>query len=180
MRPKRSQDLQDESVGSFLRRRLGTSDLGDNVFSAMLHGIYAGDIEQLSAKSLMTRLWDWESEHGSIIAALSTNFGPSGKPQILDRDQQVQKAMQQSSLEWTKKMSLIDGMDFNTISRWYRAKRAVHYSFKGGLGRLSAALVDYVRENGVEIKTGHEIDQLEYNKENKTVLVSFISITPAI
>lgn len=68
-KPKRSEDLQDESVGSFISRRFGSA-LADNVVSAVFHGIYAGDIYKLSARAIMPGLWHNEGKHGSIVRGL--------------------------------------------------------------------------------------------------------------
>lgn len=41
--------------------------LTDNVASAIIHGVYAGDIGKLSIKSVMPFLKDVESQSGSIV-----------------------------------------------------------------------------------------------------------------
>jgi oxygen-dependent protoporphyrinogen oxidase len=41
----------------------------NNVVSAVLHGIYAGDVWQLKV-SLQPLLWFWEARHGSITKAM--------------------------------------------------------------------------------------------------------------
>ncbi len=52
----RPENVQDESVGDFLTRRFG-GHIADNLFSAMLHGIYAGDMYKLSVKTILPLLW---------------------------------------------------------------------------------------------------------------------------
>ncbi|KAK5171642.1 hypothetical protein LTR04_000345 [Oleoguttula sp. CCFEE 6159] len=61
--------LQDESVGSFISRRFDRR-IADNAVSAMLHGIYAGDVYKLSMKSLFPQQWRDEEEYGSVVRAL--------------------------------------------------------------------------------------------------------------
>ena len=56
----RSEGLRDETVASFISRRFD-GRIAKNILSAIIHGIYAGDINQLSVKSLFPRLWDYES-----------------------------------------------------------------------------------------------------------------------
>ncbi|QLL32246.1 hypothetical protein HG536_0C04150 [Torulaspora globosa] len=58
---------QDETVSSFLRRRFGNDYVGKNILSAMFHGIYGDDINHMSAKRTMRKLWDLEQEYGSIM-----------------------------------------------------------------------------------------------------------------
>jgi protoporphyrinogen/coproporphyrinogen III oxidase len=52
----RPESRRDESVGDFLRRRFGP-ELTDNIASAVMHGIYAGDIYNLSMRTLFPELW---------------------------------------------------------------------------------------------------------------------------
>ena len=42
-------DLRDESIHDFISRRFNSS-VADNIVSAMVHGIYAGDSHKLSVK----------------------------------------------------------------------------------------------------------------------------------
>ncbi|KAK5743445.1 oxygen-dependent protoporphyrinogen oxidase [Elasticomyces elasticus] len=62
----RSDSVQDESVGDFFGRRLGKQPV-DRLLSAVLHGIYAGDAYQLSAKSLFPTQWHDELQTGGIL-----------------------------------------------------------------------------------------------------------------
>ena len=56
----------DESVGTFLSRHFGSA-LTDNITSAVLHGIYAGDIYQLSAKSILPRVYAISKAYGGAL-----------------------------------------------------------------------------------------------------------------
>lgn len=57
----------DETVEQFFKRRFGSTALTDNVASAIMHGVYAGDIGKLSMKSVMPFLKDVETQSGSIV-----------------------------------------------------------------------------------------------------------------
>lgn len=63
--PRRTED--DEAVGAFFRRRFGP-DTVDVIAQPLLGGIHAGDIEQLSMRSLFPRLLELERAHGSVLA----------------------------------------------------------------------------------------------------------------
>ena len=63
--PPRDSDA-DESVGSFFRRRFGPEAV-DLIAQPLLGGIHAGDIEQLSMRSLFPRLLEAEREHGTVM-----------------------------------------------------------------------------------------------------------------
>ncbi|MEM9364424.1 MAG: protoporphyrinogen oxidase [Planctomycetota bacterium] len=64
----RDSALQDESVGSFVRRRLGAEVL-DRLVAPLVAGIYTADVERLSMAATMQPLWKMESEAGSLAAA---------------------------------------------------------------------------------------------------------------
>lgn len=59
--------LTDESIEVFFKRRFGSTEITDKVLSAIYHGIYAGDVAKLSAKSLFPGLQQKEQEYGSVI-----------------------------------------------------------------------------------------------------------------
>lgn len=59
----------DESLASFVRRRLGREAL-ERMAQPMVGGIYTADPEQLSLRATMPRFLEQEQEHGSIIRAL--------------------------------------------------------------------------------------------------------------
>ena len=56
----------DESVGAFFRRRFGPEAV-DLIAQPLLGGIHAGDIEQLSMRSLFPRLLEAESANGTVM-----------------------------------------------------------------------------------------------------------------
>jgi oxygen-dependent protoporphyrinogen oxidase len=60
---------EDESVAAFGRRRLG-SRVTEELVDAFLSGVFAGDIERLSMRSALPRLWQMEADHRSLFAAL--------------------------------------------------------------------------------------------------------------
>ncbi len=62
--PRRSP--ADESVGSLVRRRLG-SGTTERLVGPLLGGIYAGDVERLSAGAAFPQLVDFEHDAGSLI-----------------------------------------------------------------------------------------------------------------
>jgi len=59
----------DESLGSFVRRRLGQEAL-DRLIQPLIAGIYAGDPDELSLRATMPRLLDIELQHRSLILGM--------------------------------------------------------------------------------------------------------------
>jgi len=64
--PPRDKGLGDESIGGFVRRRLGDEAL-EILGDPLLGGIYAGDVDTLSIRSTFPQLAELEDRHGSLI-----------------------------------------------------------------------------------------------------------------
>jgi protoporphyrinogen/coproporphyrinogen III oxidase len=156
--PTRPHDLEDESIGSFLERRFGTPDVGNNVVSAVLHGIYAGDIYKLSIKSLLPAVWHSEGVWGSISQS-SLNTARTGERPALLKDVRLQQELL-PKLEGT----MIDGMNQASV-----------YTFKGGLGALTNALEKSLKENpNITFRMGQKVNEVEYDAESDGIKVPFL------
>ena len=68
--PRRSaNEVADESLSSFVRRRLGREAL-ERMAQPMVGGIYTADPETLSLRATLPRFLDMEQEHRSLILAM--------------------------------------------------------------------------------------------------------------
>lgn len=56
----------DESLGALLRRRIG-DEATDSLVAPLLGGLFAGDVDRLSALATFPELVEWERRHGSLI-----------------------------------------------------------------------------------------------------------------
>ena len=65
----RGSKTDDESLGAFVRRRLGQEAL-DRVAQPLIGGIYTGDPDQLSLRATMPRFLEMEAQHRSVILAM--------------------------------------------------------------------------------------------------------------
>lgn len=65
----RSNEVGDQSLGHFLRRRFG-NELVDNIIEPLLSGIYAGDMDEMSLLATFPQFLDMEQEHRSLIKGL--------------------------------------------------------------------------------------------------------------
>lgn len=72
----RGPEVEDESIGSFVRRRLGQEAL-DKLAEPIMAGIYVASADDLSLRSTFPRFMDMEREHRSLIRALR-RIPPSG------------------------------------------------------------------------------------------------------
>lgn len=77
--PRRPKDLGDESIGGFVRRRLGQEAL-DTLAEPLLGGIYAGDVDTLSIRSTFPQLPELEDQHRSIIRGALEERRKKGPP----------------------------------------------------------------------------------------------------
>jgi oxygen-dependent protoporphyrinogen oxidase len=66
--PRRHQDGSDESLASFVRRRLGREAF-ERLVQPLVAGIYTADPEKLSLAATLPRFQEMEREHGSLIRA---------------------------------------------------------------------------------------------------------------
>lgn len=66
--PKKKND-DDETLGSFVRRRLGQEAL-DKIAEPLIGGIHAGDPDKMSLKATFPRFLDMEKNYGSLIGAM--------------------------------------------------------------------------------------------------------------
>ncbi len=64
-----SRNGADESLGSFVRRRLGEAAV-DRLAAPLLAGIHAGDVDRLSLRATFPQLAEAERRHGSLTAAV--------------------------------------------------------------------------------------------------------------
>jgi oxygen-dependent protoporphyrinogen oxidase len=154
-RPRRPSDLEDESVGSFLERRLGNRHVGDNLASALLHGIYAGDIYQLSIKSLLPIAWHIEGRYGSLFAGMK-KFLFEGIQEVKRDDAALLSHMLQNA----------------DLAGGRKVVDASVYSFKQGIGALSDGLVTALKSNPkVQLKTGTKVENIAFDGETNNVKV---------
>lgn len=139
----RPESVRDESVGDFLSRRYG-EEIADNFASALLHGIYAGDLYKLSAKTLFPLIWHLEeiSEVGILgeLAELMWN----GET-LLPYDDVLLNLQTDQILDYS-------GVPFKEITA--KLEGSSVYTFKKGLAQLAETMEARLRViKNVEIKT---------------------------
>ena len=156
-RPRRPESLSDESIGSFISRRFGGT-IADNVVSAVFHGIYAGDIYNLSARSILPSLWHTEWRHCSIVKGmLDQLFGGLRPASNEDFDTLRDPANPLGDVEH-------DPME--------EVRKASVFTFKGGLGELGDRLEQRLgdRENVLVYKDTEVNDlKLQFHTEGSRV-----------
>ncbi|KAL8707527.1 MAG: hypothetical protein Q9220_007469 [cf. Caloplaca sp. 1 TL-2023] len=153
-RPAKS-SADDESIGSFISRRWSPA-LADNVASAVIHGIYAGDIYQLSVRSIFPFLWYAEETKKSVTAAMIGGW----------------------SLRWPLDAALdSERAKAPPVSDTVRAIRnSSVFTFKRGVGQLAERLEAKLRTSpNVDIRLNTMVEQLEQNRTDNTPEINLVS-----
>ncbi|OQN99839.1 hypothetical protein B0A48_14609 [Cryoendolithus antarcticus] len=146
----RSAKITDESIASFFSRRL-SREMVDRILSGVIHGIYAGDVEQLSAKSLFPKLYRDEVTQTSII-----------KGMLMSATEGLEMPKREGDFLAEMKAFAWDPLLKATL------KDTSVFTFRDGMGMLSDALARklWASEN-VEFKTSTPVKSLAPT-ENKT------------
>ncbi len=106
----------DESVASFVRRRLGPEVL-DYAVDPFVSGIFAGDTETLSMVHAFPRLFELEQQHGSLSAGLMATRGrmpatsaPTDSPTDEATDEAELPETASAPANRARLISFVDGM----------------------------------------------------------------------
>lgn len=143
-------ELSDESVGDFLSRRLGSS-VADNIVSAIIHGIYAGDIYQLSAKSILGKVYRLEEWYGSLVWG-SIRENTREFPQVPLSDKYLMTDLSPFS----------DGPPMSGTETIAQVRKSSVYTFKRGIGELAESLESALQHDpNVTILKETPIESLE-------------------
>ena len=157
---KRPAALKDESVGDFVARRFNPA-IANNLVSALYHGIYAGDIWKLSARSLLPTQWRLEEKHGGLLRGSLSAFFNQTQWVLCDdllTDIQQKEAAQQWSLPMGRSVS-----------------HCSVFTFRKGVGMLAEALERKLHSSeNVVLKKSTLVDALSLGPESSDITVSLI------
>lgn len=143
-RPGRDRQIQDESIGQFLTRRLN-KNLVNNLVSAILHGIYAGDVWKLSARSILGRPWFQERKHGDFSEGIAQSIIDKSAWVYFD-DIRLQEKLSEDP--WPEEVRT-------------QLQKCSVFTFKNGIQQLVDGLADHLVENdNVSIKTSSSIQSI--------------------
>lgn len=144
-RPTRARELPDESVGSFVSRR-GSKSVANNLVSAVFHGIYAGDIWKLSAKSILPLPWAREAKHGNLASAAWAAMVQRQSWNFCD-DVELQMRLQDGAWHPDLRKQIVDASVF---------------TFKRGISQMTEALEERVtRKRNVKVMKSTQVTALQ-------------------
>ncbi|RYG55725.1 hypothetical protein EON66_04600, partial [archaeon] len=161
---------QDQSLHEFMSRHYGRQ-VADVLVDAMMSGIYAGDVRQLSARSVLPALWRLDKEHGSTLlggvrswlraragaqasSAAAIRTSGSGSHNVRGNDGgAAQQSVQRGGGRFP------DDVPPTTESAFVRrAGKASSVSFIGGMRTLIQALQKSCTEAGARIQLRTELE----------------------
>jgi oxygen-dependent protoporphyrinogen oxidase len=153
--PRDPKAVQDESIGEFFGRRLSPT-MVDRVLSGVIHGIYAGDVYKLSAKSLFPKQYRDEATQGGIFRGIVQNRADG--LEITRQEGEFLQEMKAFSWDPLLRATLRDTSVF---------------TFKDGMGMLTDALTRklWATEN-VEFRTSTPIKALKATDDNTGINVT--------
>ena len=155
LKDARDPDLEDESVGDFFSRRFGKAPV-DRIVSAILHGIYAGNVWHLSAKSLFPMIWRDEVSEGSVFKGMIKS--QSEGLEVTKREATYMQTMKKFQWEPLLKATLKD----NSV-----------FTFRDGLSMLSDALARSLFTSGkVAFKTSTPVESVNLSEDRNGVVVT--------
>lgn len=159
---------KDESVADFIGRRFGPN-VANNLVSAVYHGIYAGDIDRLSAQTLLGSIRNLEGGIGGVGGLVSGGVTAS----LISR-----------SISKTKTRSMDDFMAIDVMPAGPELMRHQHdlealaagattFTFKRGVAQLIEALIASLKASGkVSFRMNTEIKALSAWESSNKIAVS--------
>ncbi len=155
---RRPANVRDESIGQFVTRRFNKS-IANNLTSAVFHGIYAGDIWKLSAKSILPLPWAREEKYGNLSTALFDALQNKTSWDFCD-DLELQCKLQDGL--WDPKMG-------------EKIRMASVFMFKRGLGQFAERLEQRLASK-MNVKVEKSISVVQVQKADESSLQSKIKV----
>jgi oxygen-dependent protoporphyrinogen oxidase len=123
MLPPRPSKEEDEAVAAFVERHFGAEAV-DRLADPLLSGIYGGDATQLSARTVLPRLVEMESEYGSLTRGMLA----------------AHRKLRAKAKEAAKKNGAAGRNGNNGLANSSSAPRPIFTSLRGGMQQLVAGI----------------------------------------
>lgn len=116
----RGPEVEDESIGSFVRRRLGREAL-EKLAEPIMAGIYVAPADELSLRSTFPRFAEMEREHRSLIKALR-KLPPGGNTSPFVSLRGGMQELVAKLLERMRDVTFVTGREVLSIEPGWRVK----------------------------------------------------------
>lgn len=148
--PKRGEDT---SVSEFLSRRVSPSSV-DNLFSGLVHGVYAGDIDKLSLKAVTYHYWFLDQHFPSLVGGDIRLRGGNMKSSILKGEDHEAIVLAVEDRAQRKEPARVEEILLMT-------QNVNSFVLKGGMVQLVDRLAKALEEaENVEVKTDVQIEKI--------------------
>ncbi|KAK8171341.1 hypothetical protein BKA80DRAFT_306098 [Phyllosticta citrichinensis] len=193
-RPQHVAEAGDESIRSFATRRFGQR-IADHVIAPLIaHGLYAGDADRLSARTLLPGMWDAETraeERGGwcggvvaemLLGQLCPSLRGTDHKSGNGAEQHPHKAEQQAVASYALKREkeLLEGLRRGPGGDLEKLlfRDVAWFSFKRGVADLTRALGAALQEKAhvVSIETSSRVEDVSKSQDG-TMLVTTRSTT---
>lgn len=156
---------EDDSVGNLLRRLLGEK-VAENIGSAVIHGLYAGDMNQLSARALTSGLWSLEKRISRFKDYLSFRALQTHR-----RDRTLRSVENQRSIFEAMMLENIRNGPAGELEKRNFEDVSV-FSFTGGIGHLTDRLGEALRQTpNVHVLMNTRVESISQTREGVTLKV---------
>lgn len=127
---------EDESIEDFISRRFG-KEIGEELISGMVHGIYAGDYKELSVRSTLFKpIWELERKFGGVLNGF--RISSSQQPTLSVEEEKIRD---DQSLQHLINSSV--------------------WGLKGGLQTLIDALINWLQQQpNVILKSAESVESI--------------------
>ncbi len=139
----RRKDRGDETLGDFVRRRLGAEAL-EKIAEPLVAGVHAGDPETMSIRASFPKFVQLEEEHGSLIRGMLKRMAQMKKPGA------HKPASQKPGPKVTMFMTLKDGLSLFIDTLTERLSKHPHTKIYKGSVATSLSRKEDIFEVGLE------------------------------
>jgi oxygen-dependent protoporphyrinogen oxidase len=136
LHPPRPTDREDESVAALVARHFG-AEVVDRLADPLLSGIYGGDAAQLSARAVLPKLVEMESEYGSLTRGM-----------LAARSKMVAKARDAAQRNANEAAA-----GNGAASSAKRPARTIFTTLRGGMQQLVDAIEAKLKPGSVRLET---------------------------
>ncbi|KAE8148067.1 hypothetical protein BDV25DRAFT_23240 [Aspergillus avenaceus] len=156
--PEHNTLTSDESISDFVSRRLAP-EVAQNLVSALYHGIYAGDINKLSAQTIMGIFRDLENDDRRVIGGyFNARVNDRHLLQLDDLLALESVTPEKSGSYWRSLRALVNKSSVLTLRK--------------GVGQLPDALVAALRKSGkVDVLANTEVKSISQNPVTHDLIV---------
>ena len=157
---------EDETIASFIERRLGKQPLSYGV-NPFVSGVYAGNPRELSIKHTFSSLWEMEQEHGSLLKGMlaNRNSGTTVKKALISFSKGLQSlpnALAQALTKPVQTSSHVQAVQYQN-NRWKVSGRQKGHSFSQKYDIIISTLPTHTFPSIFEFNEAQKLSELSYS-----------------